>query len=404
MKKIKYFILPIVIGVSFSFILNSFLSSSIDKMLSNNDLKPILYNADSMIKNKGYYANNYLSDKDYILMFGSSELGHSTLQHPDYYFNSGKTKHGMLAIGKAYTQNLQHATVLGSIDKPNKNVVLLLSMQWFMDKEGVTEQHFQGRFSPIQFYKFMDNKNIKDNTKILYANRVVQLLKTSNEFQTERLYAINYLKNHDSSQKFSNITDIFKPFFYFRKYMVNLKDKGLLFEELIMTSRKEKKSLKDNKFDWRLERDMAHRDAIKRVGKKKHILGGKRLYIDKGYFKKNLYGKDKFFLNKYKDINLTESKEYEDLNIFLETCKDLNIKPVILLTPSMESFYSYTGITKEKREKYYEKIRNLNASYDFTMIDLTEYDTSQYYLRDVMHIGTIGWVDICERLYNIFEK
>ncbi|MDY4561229.1 MAG: D-alanyl-lipoteichoic acid biosynthesis protein DltD [Peptostreptococcus porci] len=396
MKKLKYIVVPIVIGVTFAFSLNWFLEKEVVRMLSNNDLNPVLFNADSVVKNKGYFANNFLSNKDNILMFGSSELSHSTRQHPDYYFNTGKIENGIVTIGKAYTQDLQHSTVLGSLDNPSKKVVLLLSMQWFMDKGGVTDSHFQGRFSPVQFYRFMDNKKISDETKMLYAKRVTTLLKSSNEFQAERQYALDYMK------KRNNV--VFEPYYNFKKFMVNLKDKGLLYKELLMTSqRRNKDSLTGKYFDWKFERKRAYDDAIKRVGKKDHILGGKKLYIDKGYYKKNLFGKDKFFLNKYKDVDLTKSVEYEDLDIFLKTCRDLKIKPIVILTPSMDEFYSYTGITTEKREAYYAKIRDISKSYGISLMDLTEYDKSKFYLRDVMHIGTLGWVDICERLYNAFE-
>lgn len=171
-----------------------------------------------------------------------------------------------------------------------------------------------------------------------------------------------------------------------------------------MTSqRRNRDSMAGKYFDWKFERKRAYDDAIKRVGKKDHILGGKKLYIDKGYYKKNLFGKDKFFLNKYKDVDLTKSVEYEDLDIFLKTCRDLKIKPIVILTPSMDEFYSYTGITTEKREAYYEKVRDISKSYGISLMDLTQYDKSKFYLRDVMHIGTLGWVDICERLYNVFE-
>ncbi len=70
------------------------------------------------------------------MILGSSELSNSTKQHPKYYFNTNRSKNKVFAIGRAYTQTLQDAAILGSMNPniDNKKVVLLISMQWFMEK------------------------------------------------------------------------------------------------------------------------------------------------------------------------------------------------------------------------------------------------------------------------------
>ena len=152
MKKLIYFIIPLLIGGIFLFGLNKFLDTKISELLKEKDLIPIMNDSLSNIKDKGVIANDYFLERKDIMMLGSSELGHSTKQHPTYYFNTNRSKNGVFTIGRAYTQSLQDATILGSVN-PNikdKKVVLLVSMQWFMDKKGVTPQHYQTRFSPVQ--------------------------------------------------------------------------------------------------------------------------------------------------------------------------------------------------------------------------------------------------------------
>lgn len=395
MKKLIYFIIPLVVGGIFLFGLNKFLDSKIDYMLKEKDLKPIMNNSLSNIKDKGVIANNYFLQKKDIMMLGSSELGHSTKQHPTYYFNTNRSKNGVITIGRAYTQNLQDTTILGSFDPSikDKKVVLLVSMQWFMDKEGVTSHHYQTRFSPTQFYAFLNNPDISKENKIKFANRASKLLIGSEEYKSEAVYAKLY-----SSDTFVSKVEkvLLAPYFEFREDTVKLKEKGMLYERLVNLP--DKKALAPGKpINWNKEMDQAIVDAKKRVGKN-------NLCIDKIYYKKN-FGKnlDKV-RGKYKDVNLVDSKEFDDYQLTLDVCNDLGIKPVIVLIPGMDKFYNVTGISKDERYEFYNKAGNLAKQHGFDVIDLRSKENEKYYLRDVMHLGTKGWVDVCEKLFKEFNQ
>lgn len=395
MKKLIYFIIPLVVGGIFLFGLNKFLDSKIDYMLKEKDLKPIMNNSLSNIKDKGVIANNYFLQKKDIMMLGSSELGHSTKQHPTYYFNTNRSKNEVITIGRAYTQNLQDTTILGSFDPSikDKKVVLLVSMQWFMDKEGVTSHHYQTRFSPTQFYAFLNNPDISKDNKVKFANRASKLLIGSEEYKSEAVYAKLY-----SSDTFVSKVEkvLLAPYFEFREDTVKLKEKGMLYERLVNLP--DKKALAPgNPINWDKEMDQAIVDARKRVGKN-------NLCIDKIYYKKN-FGKnlDKV-RGKYKDVNLVESKEFDDYQLTLDVCNDLGIKPVIVLIPGMDKFYNVTGISKDERYEFYDKAGNLAKQHGFDVIDLRSKENEKYYLRDVMHLGTKGWVDVCEKLFKEFNQ
>ncbi|GAA0101384.1 D-alanyl-lipoteichoic acid biosynthesis protein DltD [Paraclostridium bifermentans] len=395
MKKLIYFIIPLVVGGIFLFGLNKFLDSKIDYMLEEKDLKPIMNNSLSNIKDKGVIANNHFLQKKDIMMLGSSELGHSTKQHPTYYFNTNRSKNGVITIGRAYTQNLQDTTILGSFNPSikDKKVVLLVSMQWFMDKEGVTSHHYQTRFSPTQFYAFLNNPDISKENKIKFANRASKLLIGSEEYKSEAVYAKLY-----SSDTFVSKVEkvLLAPYFEFREDTVKLKEKGMLYERLVNLP--DKKALAPGKpINWDKEMDQAILDAKKRVGKN-------NLCIDKIYYKKN-FGKnlDKV-RGKYKDVNLVDSKEFDDYQLTLDVCNDLGIKPVIVLIPGMDKFYNVTGISKDERYEFYNKAGNLAKQHGFDVIDLRSKENEKYYLRDVMHLGTKGWVDVCEKLFKEFNQ
>lgn len=404
MKKLKYIILPILIAAGFTFGLNQYLNKKNIEMLHTKDLYMMLHDTKSLVKDKGVFVNNHLMRDGDIMMLGSSELSHSTKQHPDYYFNTGRTKNGVITIGRAYTQTLQDASIVGSLDNniSEKKVVLLLSMQWFMDKEGVSPHHFQTRFSPIQFYRFLDNPKISDDVKYRYAKRVDELLKNPGEYRDEALYAKMYI---DKSFKANVMKTMFSPYYSVRESMVAMKDKGISYKKLDSMYDKDEVNYNiKGKINWEEEMKKAQSDAEKRVGKKAEVLGGNRLYIDKGYYKQYIRNKDDYFKNVYNYVDLNSSKEFDDLSIFLDTCKDLGIKPTIVLIPGMNEFYDYTGIDKNERTEFFDKVRKTINPYEHNLVDLTKNEVRRYYLRDVMHLGTVGWVDLCSQVYDIYER
>jgi len=395
MKKLIYFIIPLVVGVIFLFGLNKFLDSKIDYMLREKDLKPIMNDSLSDIKDKGIIANNHFLHKKDVMMLGSSELGHSTKQHPTYYFNTNRSKNEVITIGRAYTQSLQDATILGSFDTgiKDKKVVLLVSMQWFMDKEGVTSHHYQTRFSPTQFYAFLNNTDISKENKVEFANRSSKLLDGSEEYKSEAVYAKLYSSNTFVS-KIEKV--LLAPYFEFRKDTVKLKEKGMLYEKLV-TLHDKKPPVHGKYIDWNIEKEQAIVDARKRVGKN-------NLCIDKIYYKKNFGNNLDKVRGKYKDVNLLDSREFGDYQLTLDVCKDLGITPVVVMLPAMDKFYNVTGISKDERYEFYDKARNLAEQQGFDVIDLRQKETEKYYLRDVMHLGTKGWVDVCEKLFKEFNQ
>lgn len=122
------------------------------------------------------------------------------------------------------------------------------------------------------------------------------------------------------------------------------------------------------------------------------------------YYEKN-FGKnlDKM-KGRYDYVNLLESREFDDYELTLSVCKDLGIKPVVVMLPAMDKFYNLTGISREERHAFYDKAEKMAKQKGFDVIDLRDKETEKYYLRDVMHLGTKGWVDVCEKLFKKFDQ
>ncbi|MDK8277913.1 MAG: D-alanyl-lipoteichoic acid biosynthesis protein DltD [Peptostreptococcus anaerobius] len=401
MKRIKYLLFPLFMAGIFCVGLNSYLNKQNVRMLNEKNLYGMLYDTKSQVKDKGYYANEYLTDRNYILMMGSSELSHSTDQHPDNFFNTGRTKNGIITSGRAYTQDLQHASMVGSFNKSkNKKVVLLVSMQWFMDKKGERPDRFQTRFSPVIFYKYLENPKISHKTKVKYAQRVAELLEGTGDFKEEQLYAKLFVKKNGANRL---IMTAMKPYFSLRKSMVRLKDKGILYSSLVGLPNKDP-NMPRKTIDWKAEREKAIKDAEFRVGKKPGIFDGKPMFIDKGYFREYMKNKERTYKGMYNYVNMLDAKEFYDYKIFLDTCKETGVEPTIVLIPVVDQFYDYVGIDRNERAAFFAKVKEVTAPYGFRVIDESNSGSSRYFLRDVMHLGTVGWTDVCKQIYDIYEK
>ncbi|MGG7078840.1 D-alanyl-lipoteichoic acid biosynthesis protein DltD [Clostridium sardiniense] len=395
MKKLLYFIIPIFIGIIFIVGLNKFLDIKIGNLYKSKDITILKNEYSTNIKDKSVILADYFLSQNNIMMMGSSELNHVvSRQHPTNYFNTDRSKTQIFTIGRPYTQTLQDTIMLGSMNPniKNKKIVLLLSMQWFMDKNGVTRAHFQSRFSPEQLYTFLDNKDISKKNKMEISDRVGELLKGSDEYKPERVYANLY----DSNTMISKIESvILYPYFEVRKNMVKIKEKGLLYRALMKLPDKTLNKNREKKINWEKEKIEAVKEA-----KQKSNENNLKVYNDFYDVIKKQYKKLK---NKYTNVNLMDSEEMKDYQSFLNLCENLNIKPTIVVIPASNWYYDYTGIPDKERYKYYDKVTEMAKAKGFDVMNLKDKENVDYYLRDAMHLGPVGWLDVNEKLYKKYN-
>lgn len=387
-KKVIYMLFPIITGIITVILLNTFLDKKIDYLLNTKDLTEINIEYGSSYKDRGVIYNEYVTNNNYPVLQGSSELGAPVSQLATSFF----PVEGMETIvtnGRAYCQNLTQISNLGSQDTSNKpNVSFIVSLQWFMNKYGIDGTDFQANFAPVQFYKFLSNKNISEEHKKIYASRVDKLLTGNSQFASEKLYAKLYV-NDNLISKAANI--IFKPYFIARENIVELKDKGLLYRRLKKLP--EKKELQTRVVDWDEEYKKAEEEAKKQVT-------NNDFYVYDTYYNNNLKNNLETQKNINKDIDLMDSTEFNDYELYLDTCVDLGIKPYIILAPTNGRWYDYTGLTKESRDEFYDKAEKMAKERGFEVLNLENEEYTPYFICDVMHLGWKGWLEIDEQLYN----
>lgn len=397
MKKFKLYIaivMPIFIGIITFYSINKFLDKEILKMLNEKELSYITNEYGSIYKDKGVLINEYFSEQDTITIQGSSELASDVSQLPSRFFPIEGLNSTIVTNGRAYVQALQHATILGSqdVDLRNSKVAIIISLQWFENPKGIDCNSFSSTFSPVQFYNFLNNQKLSDETKEKYALRVSELLSSSSQFAPEKLYATMYINDNIISQ----IGEIlFKPYFFIREKVVASKDKGLLYRRLKELPEKGEE-INKKEVNWSEEYVIAEQQG-------RAAVTNNDFYVNDKYYDANL--KDK--LNSQKDISknidLMISREFEDYNLYLDVCEELGIDPYIIIMPTNGLWYDYKGMTKEKRDQFYDEIEKIARDRNFEVLNLKDEEYTPYFMTDVMHLGWKGWLKVDEAIFNEFK-
>lgn len=341
------------------------------------------------LQQKGISNNNFM-------LYGSSELVTDIPQNPKNFFPIKDEPFIVNVVGRGHSQNLEHTINFGALSKElsGKKIGLVVSIQWFMEKEGIYPDSFVMNFSELQFYRYMKNESISDDSKTYVAKRIYNLTKDKKDYINPFLYSRLYLGKSIVSKVIKNI---FKPYFFFREQELIVNDKVKAIELLKSRKPQDIELDKSKQIKWNYEEQIAEE-----MGKK--AVTNNEYYINDDYFNKYISPKMDYFNNVYKDVNLKESLENKDFEELLKLCKQLNIKPLIIIAPVNGRFYDYAGLSREARVNYYNTIETMAKNYGFETLNLKEKDYEPYFMVDIMHLGWKGWLNVDERILEYYKK
>ena len=392
-RKVICLIIPFIVTVITVVIINNFLDNNINEMLEKYELSWASKEYNSVYKDKGGRVFNYFADNDYILLQATSELN-VKIPHAPMKFFPIEGMNDVETVGIQGGQSIVHLSVIGSESRKNKNrkVALIVSLQWFYNKDGMTADDFQSTFSPVQFYSFMDNEKISDKNKYRYAVRINDLLKGTSQYSPEKLYAKLYINKSVLSRM---VKYIFEPYFLMRKQSVTLKDKGLLYKKLKTLNDKEV-TTEFRKIDWDEEYEKSYEEG------KESITNNDYMVYDDYY---NKYKPDlELHKNYLKDRDILNSKEYDDFQLYLDVCSDMGIKPYIILMPTNGKWYDELGIKKENRDEFYAKLEKISEDNGCEVLNFSDREYEPYFMYDGTHFGWKGWLEVDEQLYKHFQN
>lgn len=382
---LSFYIIVILILIGINHHINSKYSSQLVKMEYDNNIGSWLLpekNENMILQKAG------IKKGDNLFIYGSSELSTTDIfTHPNNFFKDKSDGFQVNLIGRGHCQSLIHAINMGSLGKKLKGqkLVFIISPQWF-EKDGADNKGFAMNFSESQFYKYMLNDNISKTNKLYLTERVKKLTKND-----ERLFQDNVFSQLYSYNTFCTdiALDSIKPYYFIRDQFLNIQDE----REAVSVMKNKKYLGKDEKagtkrnFNWDSELKLAENEG--KSNATDNDFGAINKYYDT-YIKNDLE-KDK---GMYKNDSYLVSPEYDDLKLFLNTCKDNGIKPLIVSVPVNGRWYDYCEFPKEGRQGCYKKIKDMVESYNFDFLDLSNHEYDKYFLKDIMHLGWKGWVYI----------
>ena len=386
MIRLKAFLISIVLVLITLVILNKTYIKKIQDYYKVND-NSVRYSVSfEKYKSKDIILEN-ITPKTLVLL-GSSELTTTINEdyHPKKIFNY--EDFNIMQIGVGNSQNIIHAATIGSIgnDVRNNEIVMIQSIQWFDNKNGIIKDAFLSRISSEHVYNTMANDKISKETKEKFINRVIELSSTNKvlnkKYRSYKKYFVQGQGNFITGE-----------FLKFDNYFYKLKNKYGFFKN----KGKENYPLSGEKtpdYDWKELDEKVTEQAKERTNNNDY-------QIDNTYYDKYIKSKYDQLKNSSKNTKYDESKEYDDLDILLSIVKDLNLNMKFAILPANGKWSDYTGIDSEKRQVAYNNLKEIAKKNNIEVMDYSSKEYEEYYMYDAMHLGWRGWIDFERDLYKL---
>ena len=386
MIRLKAFLISILLVLITLVILNKTYIKKIEDYYKVND-NSVRYSVSfEKYKSKDIILEN-ITPKTLVLL-GSSELTTTINEdyHPKKIFNY--EDFNIMQIGVGNSQNIIHAATIGSIgnDVRNNEIVMIQSIQWFDNKNGIIKDAFLSRISSEHVYNTMANDKISKETKEKFINRVIELSSTNKvlnkKYRSYKKYFVQGQGNFITGE-----------FLKFDNYFYKLKNKYGFFKN----KGKENYPLSGEKtpdYDWKELDEKVTEQAKERTNNNDY-------QIDNTYYDKYIKSKYDQLKNSSKNTKYDESKEYDDLDILLSIIKDLNLNLKFAILPANGKWSDYTGIDGEKRLVAYNNLKEIFKKNNIEVMDYSSKEYEEYYMYDAMHLGWRGWIDFERDLYKL---
>ena len=386
MIRLKAFLISIVLVLITLVILNKTYIKKIEDYYKVNDNSVRYSTAFEKYKSKDIILEN-ITPKTLVLL-GSSELTTTINEeyHPKKIFNY--EDFNIMQIGVGNSQNIIHAATIGSIgnDMRNNEIVMIQSIQWFDNKNGILKDAFLSRISSEHVYNTMANDKISKETKEKFINRVIELSSTNKvlnkKYRSYKKYFVEEQGNFITGE-----------FLKLDNYFYKLKNKY----EFFKNKGRENYPLSGEKtpdYNWKELDEMVTEQAKERTNNNDY-------QIDNTYYDKYIKTKYDQLKNSSKNTKYDESKEYDDLDILLSIVKDLNLNMKFAILPANGKWSDYTGIDSEKRQVAYNNLKEIAKKNNIEVMDYSSKEYEEYYMYDAMHLGWRGWIDFERDLYKL---
>lgn len=338
--------------------------------------------------------------EDNLILYGSSEL--RTLEistHPANFFAEKRSGFQVNLVGRGSCQSLIHAISIAAAGDAlsGKKVVLITSPQSFVE-EGIAPDLFMANFSEQQYLALLRAPDISQAVKQYLSARVLELFDAYEAMpgSSRPDTAIRYLAEHGAGQGTATSVRhaVLSPYYAFRRYLYDLKDK-VSARALLRSADEAPPFTQSMNIDWAQEEQAALAEALR-------LTGNNDFGMLDGYYTTYIGTRLSRQKDKDKDLDYAVSREYDDLRVLFEICRQKGIAPLFVHVPLHGEWSDYTGFSAERRQRYYDHVREIAGEYAIELLDLTGYEYEQYFLCDVMHLGWKGWLEVDRALIDYY--
>ncbi len=318
--------------------------------------------------------------QDSLLVLGSSEFSTpaSTVpQVPAQTFGTHNYGLHLMLVGEAFDQCLWHSMALGALAKdglPHNKVVLIVGLGQYTDG-GLDASTFSSRFSYTLYQGFCANSAIPQELR----DRVRHRLEEQGVDQTTLRGASPSLPLDTIDGVVLGAMDDLK----LRNDLGAVRARGMAWPQESATAP-----------NWEDLRNQALQDA-------QRMSTTNEWGVEDNFYTKQLEPVLQSLAGARSEETYTDTPEYDDLDLFLSVCDACDVKPLVIVEPTLGPYYDYLGIGSKTRDAAYGRIRDVVAKHANAQIaDFSSKEYEKYFLFDIVHFGWTGWIDAQQAIYE----
>ena len=341
---------------------------------------------------------------DTLTVFGSSELKTFEIStHPANFFAGRRCGFQVNLVGRGSCQSLVHAMAVGASGESlkGKKIVLITAPQSYVEG-GIAPDLFLANFSEQQMLTLLGDDEIPEATRQYLSARVQSLIAQYNAQNGTNLqtHTAAGLLSKAWAEESGARQALLAPYAAISKWLLDTKDMAIS-ARLIRAGAFQDAPAKQAEIDWAQEEADALAQAKAQATNNDFYMLDSYYQTYVGHRLSQMEGRDA-------GVCYDVSPEYDDLRCLLDICKAKDIQALFVHVPVNGKWSDYTGLTQEKRQTYYDNVRQIVSQYDnVTLLDLTAEEYTPYFLCDTMHLGWKGWLAVdraMDEFWNVDER
>ena len=345
-----------------------------------------------------YLVSQAAQQDNSLLIFGSSELKTTDiLTHPANFFAGSGLQVDL--VGRGSCQSIIHALMIGAQGDAlrGRQIVLITAPQSYVP-EGIASDLFMANYSQQQLLHLLADPDIPDAIKQYMARRTQELF--------DAYEADTGLRPQDGtagdllSRAWADGAPVWyqQPYAALSRWLLDTKD--LVAARACINSVEATAagpSEPDLSFDW----DQALDEAMAQA---EEMVTNNDFTMQDSYYSTYIGAKLPQQAMQDAQLSYSQSPEYDDLRCLLELCRLWELDVLFVHVPMHASWNDYTGFSSDRRETYYDNVRQIVSQFDnVELLDLTPYEYEPYFLCDTMHLGWKGWLAVDRAIAAFYQ-